>query len=196
MSELGLPEILAAAVLFTLVAYALFAGADFGAGLWDLLASGPRAERQRETIAHAIGPIWEANHVWLILAVVLTFAAFPSVFATLAVRLHIPLALMLLGIVLRGASFVFRTYDGEHAKRRWGRRFAAASAVTPLLLGVIVGAITAPLPPVREDAWFWSMFMAPWLGPLPIATGRTTSSSQREGLPVSAGVWWASIPMT
>jgi cytochrome d ubiquinol oxidase subunit II len=78
---------------------------------------------------------------------------------------------MLLGIVLRGASFVFRTYDGERAKRRWGRRFAAASAVTPLLLGVIVGAITAPLPPVREDAWFWSTFIAPWLGPLPLATG-------------------------
>src|SRR5919206_42675 len=78
-----------AVLALSLNAYVLLAGADFGGGVWDLLASGPRRERQREVISHAIGPIWEANHVWLILAIVLTFSCFPSVFARLGTVLHI-----------------------------------------------------------------------------------------------------------
>ena len=95
--DLDLADVLAAILALSLNAYVLFAGADFGGGVWDLLASGPRRNRQREVIAHAIGPIWEANHVWLILAIVLTFTCFPPVYARLGTVLHIPLTLMLSG---------------------------------------------------------------------------------------------------
>jgi cytochrome bd-type quinol oxidase subunit 2 len=83
-------------------------GADFGGGMWDLLAAGPRAARQRKAIAEAIGPIWEANHVWLILVVVLLFTGFPIGFAGMTTALNIPLTVMLIGIVLRGSAFIFR----------------------------------------------------------------------------------------
>ena len=134
-----------ALLALSLNAYVLFGGADFGGGVWDLLASGPRRNRQREVIAHALGPIWEANHVWLILAIVLTFTCFPPVCARLGTVLHIPLTLMLIGIVLRGSAFTFRTYDSQHdaTQRRWGRIFSSASVITPVLLGVSIGAVAA-----------------------------------------------------
>src|SRR5207245_2586242 len=121
------------------------AGADFGGGVWDLLAHGPQARAQREVIASAIGPVWEANHVWLVLVVVVLFMGFPVAFATLGTVLHVPLALMLTGIVLRGSAFAFRTYDvrRDATQRRWGRLFAIASLVTPVMLGVCVGAVAA-----------------------------------------------------
>src|SRR3712207_8800602 len=87
--------LLGGAVVAAFVLYALFGGADFGGGVWDLLASGPRRARQRAVIAHALGPIWEANHVWLILAIVISFTCFPSLYARLGTLLHIPLTLML-----------------------------------------------------------------------------------------------------
>jgi cytochrome d ubiquinol oxidase subunit II len=131
----GLPEVVALIMVLALNAYALTGGADFGGGVWDLLARGPGREAQRTLIAEQIAPIWEANHVWLILVVVMLFTAFPAAFAALGIVLHIPLTLMLLGIVARGSSFVFRSY-GAHddaSQRRWGRVFAVASVITPLL---------------------------------------------------------------
>src|SRR5262245_16252696 len=97
--------LLAGAIMVSLTFYALMGGADYGGGVWDLLVWGPRARKQRELIAEAIGPIWEANHVWLILVIVILFTAFPSAFAAIATALHIPLTLMLVGIVLRGSAF-------------------------------------------------------------------------------------------
>ena len=96
------------ALLASLVLYALSGGADFGGGMWDLLAAGPRARRQRALIEAALAPIWEANHVWLILVVVVLFVAFPPAFGLIMTALHIPMTLTLLGIVFRGAAFVFR----------------------------------------------------------------------------------------
>src|SRR3712207_1976669 len=97
------------AVLFlALAAYFLFGGADFGAGVWGLFAAGPRRDRQRDLIAAAIGPIWEANHVWLILAIGILFSAFPAAFAAISTALHVPLVLYLVGIVFRGSAFAFR----------------------------------------------------------------------------------------
>jgi len=161
------PElILAGALMAALVLYALGGGADFGGGVWDLLASGPRAGAQRQAIERAIGPIWEANHVWLILAIVLTFSCFPPVFARLGIVLHIPLTLMLVGIVLRGSAFTFRTYDDQHdaVQRRWGRIFAGASLVTPVLLGVCIGAVASGRAgPVPAHGAFVDRFVAPWL---------------------------------
>ena len=111
---------LAGAAFVALCLYLLFAGADFGGGVWDLLAFGPRADRQRTAVAHAIGPIWEANHVWLILVVVILFSGFPRAFAVISVALHVPLTLFLVGVVLRGAAFAFRGFDAssDRAQRR------------------------------------------------------------------------------
>ena len=155
---------LAGVVMIALTAYALLGGADFGGGVWDLLAFGPRKDRQRELIAHAIGPVWEANHVWLILVVVLLFTCFPVVFGTLAISLHVPLTLALVGIVLRGSAFSFRAYGDSRAAgvRRWGRVFSVASLVTPLILGTAVGAVS------RGLLWdpsgsFRQNYVNPWL---------------------------------
>jgi cytochrome d ubiquinol oxidase subunit II len=168
---------LAGAVMAALTLYTLGAGADFGGGVWDLLASGPRAARQRDLVAHAIGPIWEANHVWLILAVVLLFVCFPVAWAALSTTLHVPMAAMLVGIVLRGSAFTFRSYGGAHdaAERRWGRTFAVASLVTPVMLGACVGAVASGAIRVREGRVALDFFSA-WLAPFPIVVGVLTLS--------------------
>src|SRR5437870_13283418 len=125
--------------LESLIEYALMRDADFGGGIWNVLAFVPRAKRQREAIADAIAPIWEANHVWLILVVVMLFTGFPPAFAALSTVLHVPLTIMLIGIVLRGSAFIFRSYDVPASRARWGPLFAISSLVTPVLLGACVG---------------------------------------------------------
>ena len=174
-----LAELVAGALLTALTLYVVLGGADFGGGVWDLLASGPRKDRQRALIAHAIGPVWEANHVWLILAVVLLFTCFPRAFARIAIGLHIPLSLILVGIVLRGSAFSFRSYGGEDdvVQRRWGRVFAIASLITPLLLGVGLGTIAAgavPDPHGTMGGSFTERFVAPWLTPFAFSIGLFT----------------------
>jgi cytochrome d ubiquinol oxidase subunit II len=140
-----LPVVVAATILGALVAYAVTGGADFGGGVWDSFATGPRRAEQRALIANAIAPIWEANHVWLIIVVVLLFTCFPGAFSDLFIALHVPISLMLVGIALRGSAFVFRAYGskGGAAEARWGRVFAVASIVTPVLLGACIGAIAS-----------------------------------------------------
>jgi cytochrome d ubiquinol oxidase subunit II len=156
-----------AVILAVLVLYAVLGGADFGGGVWDLLASGPRRDAQRDAVARAIGPIWEVNHIWLILAVVLLFVCFPTVYAELSIALHLPFTLLLLGIVLRGSAFVFRAYDhAPGAERWWGRVFAGASTMSPLFLGVSVGAIASGRASHgTPDPW------AAWWAPMPLAVG-------------------------
>src|SRR6266436_3696001 len=124
-----LEVIVAFFILSSLIVYALMGGADFGGGMWDLLAFGPSAKRQREAIAGAIAPIWEANHVWLILVIVLLFTGFPRSFAAMMTALNIPMTAMLLGIVLRGSTFMFRKYDtgDDRVQRRWSTAFGVAS---------------------------------------------------------------------
>ena len=182
MADLGPAELVAGIALVALTAYVLLGGADFGGGVWDLLASGPRKREQRALIAEAIGPIWEANHVWLILVIVVLFTCFPVAFARLTIGLHIPLSLMLIGIVLRGSAFTFRSHyghDGEHGddastSERWGRIFAIASVGTPVLLGLCVGALAAGTlrPPGR--AGFHEVYVAPWLTPFGVGVGLLT----------------------
>jgi cytochrome bd ubiquinol oxidase subunit II len=136
----------AAVILFAAITmYAIFGGADFGAGLWDLLAGGTRrGERPREVIDHAIAPVWEANHVWLIFVFVLLWTCFPEAYASITLTLFVPLTLAALGIVLRGASFafrkaVFRTRD----RRNFGAAFAISSVLVPYCLGATVGGIAS-----------------------------------------------------
>lgn len=161
------------AILITgVVLYAVFGGADFGGGIWDFFASGPRAEHQRKEIARAIGPIWEANHVWLIFVIVLTFTVFPPVFSTVSSALYVPLSLILVGITLRGGAFVFRAYASDLAAARvgLGRTFAVASVVTPVLLGMCAGAIASG--DIRvDDGTVTSSLWTPWLSPFPIIIG-------------------------
>ncbi len=160
-----------ATMLVALVLYFLFGGADFGGGTWDLLATGPRRKEQRALIEHAIGPVWEANHVWLILVVVLLFGAFPRAFAAISIALHVPLTLFLLGVVLRGSAFAFRSYDpGEARRRRWGLIFSLASIFAPLMLGACVGAIASGTIRVH-DGVVEGGFFAPWLAPFPLVAG-------------------------
>jgi cytochrome bd ubiquinol oxidase subunit II len=169
-----LPNAVALCALLAISAYGVFGGADFGGGVWDFLARGPRAKEQRELIANAMGPIWEANHVWLILVVVILFVCFPPAFASLMIALHIPISLMLAGIVMRGSAFAFRTYDtrGDAFQARWGRICAIASVITPVLLGICVGTVASGSlhPPAANDGP-WQRYLAPWLAPFPMACG-------------------------
>src|SRR3954464_12204348 len=128
-----------------LTAYALFGGADFGAGFWDLFAGGAdRGAPQRRLIEHSIGPVWEANHVWLIFVLVVLWTAFPPAFSAIFTTLYVPIALAALGIVLRGAGFAFRkSIVGLQGRRAMGATFAISSVLTPFFMGTVVGAIAA-----------------------------------------------------
>lgn len=169
---LNLETIIAGAMLISLIFYALLGGADYGGGVWDLFAFGKRSKEQRELIAKAISPVWEANHVWLILVIVILFTAFPIAFAAVATALHIPLTLMLIGIVLRGTAFTFRTYDSkqDHVQKRWSLVFSIASLITPIVLGITLGAIASGNIRV-ENGLVTSGFFASWLAPFPFAVG-------------------------
>jgi cytochrome d ubiquinol oxidase subunit II len=128
-----------------LALYVLLGGADFGGGVWDLSASGPRREKERALISAAIGPVWEANHVWLIFVVTALFAAFPTAFAALGVALYVPFGIAVAGIVLRGAAFAFRAHGdpGTTWQRNWTRVFGIASIVTPFVFGMCAAAIAS-----------------------------------------------------
>jgi len=169
---LPLEVIIAGVMVASLVLYALLGGADYGGGVWDLFAFGRRASAQRELIAEAISPVWEANHVWLILVIVILFTAFPPAFAAIATALHIPITLLLIGIVLRGTAFTFRTYDVQRddVQRRWSLIFSVASIITPILLGTILGAIASGTIRV-ENGRLMSGFLRSWLVPFPFAVG-------------------------
>jgi len=173
-----------AVVLMTGVAfYAVFGGADFGAGLWSLLAGGgDRGGRPRELIDWAIGPVWEANHVWLIFVLVVLWTGFSSAFAAIFSTLFVPLSLAALGVVFRGAGFAFH----HTARRARGRAlaetlFGLASVLTPFFLGTVVGAIAGgrvPLGNATGDTW------TSWVNPLSLVVG---------ALFVATGAYLASV---
>lgn len=183
MSDETLAYAAAGLALIGLMAYAVLAGADFGGGVWDLFATGPRRRMQRQAIAHAMGPVWEANHVWMIFVIVVLFTCFPRGFAALGIALFVPFHLALVGIMLRGAAFVFRGYDERAAARErrksgqratlWGAVFGVASIIAPFLLGAAFGAITAGVIRVRGDGQvsFIHDHPLPWLNVYSIACG-------------------------
>lgn len=133
-----------AVILLAITAYALLAGADFGAGVLDLFAFGEGQEKQRKALSNAIGPIWETNHIWIILLLVILFTCFPPAIYTLSIALYVPLVLVLLGIVFRGAAYIFRQYHEITSPRwrLWGSLFGAASIITPFMLGTMLAAIS------------------------------------------------------
>jgi len=165
------PEAIAVAVIFVVViaAYALFGGADFGGGMWDLLAGGSeRGAPPRELIDESITPVWEANHVWLVFVLVLLWTAFPPAFAAIMTALFVPLSISALGIVLRGVGFAFR-----HTARRLrmqqftGATFATSSLITPFFMGTVVGAVVTGQVPVHPAG----NVLAAWTSPTAILTG-------------------------
>jgi len=160
-----------AVVLFLGVsAYALFAGADFGAGFWDLIAGGARrGERPRAVIDASIGPVWEVNHVWLIFTLVVLWTAFPTAFASIMITLFVPFTLAALGIVLRGSSFAFRKeVFRTSSQRNFGAAFASSSVLVPFCFGAIAGAIASGRVPNGGDAGDpWSS----WINPTSVLGG-------------------------
>jgi cytochrome d ubiquinol oxidase subunit II len=167
---MSLGEIMLAVLWIGLSAYVLFGGADFGGGIWDLLAGGTEAgKRQRALVEHSIGPVWEANHVWLIFVIVLTWTGIPPVFAAVSSTLYIPLTLVALGIIARGAAFAFRKASTELWQQRlFGATFAFSSVVTPFFLGTVAGAIASGrVPPglAKGD------LVSSWVNPTSTATG-------------------------
>ncbi len=149
--------------------YALFGGADFGGGFWDLLAGGPeKGERPRALIQRSLTPVWEANHVWLIFILVVLWTAFPPAFSAVMTTLYVPLTLAALGIVLRGSGFAFRkSIEGLQGRRAAGATFALSSVLTPFFMGAVVGAIAAGDVPAAGNGDAFSS----WLQPLPLLTG-------------------------
>ena len=161
---------IAVVLMLALVAYAVFGGADFGAGFWDLTAGGPeRGAEPRAVIERSIGPVWEANHVWLIFIFVVTWTAFPAAYESIALTLFVPLTLAALGIVLRGASFAFRKVVVTLRFRRvFGGAFALSSVLVPFCMGAIAGGIASGHVPSGGKA---GDPVDSWLNPTSVVTG-------------------------
>jgi cytochrome d ubiquinol oxidase subunit II len=157
--------VLAVAILL----YVLLGGADFGAGIVELVSG----RRGMDTISKAIAPVWEANHVWLILAVVIIFNGFPKVFATLTTYLHIPVFIVLLGIIFRGTAFTFRYYDtaNDNTHKYYTQFFRISSLLTPFFLGVTLGAIMLGRIPSHLEGTFYDAFILPWCNLFAFTTG-------------------------
>lgn len=157
----------------SLFLYCLLGGADFGAGVLELFLGKERRGAQRAIIEKAMGPVWEANHMWLILMVVILFVGFPAVYARVSVNLHIPLTAMLLGVIARGTSFTFRHYDAVKdgpSQRAYTGFFVFSSVWTPFFLGVTMGALV-PGGLTTAPASYAAGYIDPWLRPFPLALG-------------------------
>ncbi|WP_116951025.1 cytochrome d ubiquinol oxidase subunit II [Jiangella endophytica] len=157
-------------LMAAIVAYAIFAGADFGAGFWDLTAGGPeRGARPRAVIEHSIGPVWEANHVWLIFVFAVLWTSFPEAYASITLTLFVPLAIAALGIVLRGAGFAFRKAVVRMEYRRvFGGAFALSSVIVPYALGAVAGGIASGRVPAGGRA---GDPVSSWINPTSILGG-------------------------
>jgi cytochrome d ubiquinol oxidase subunit II len=163
-------------LFLSIVLYFLLGGADFGAGIIELFTSETNKSRTRQTMYQAIGPIWEANHMWLIIAVVIMFVGFPVIYSDMCTYLHIPLLIMLLGITARGTAFAFRNYDaikGERTQNFYNHIFVYSSFITPLFLGIIAGsAISRQIDP--HATTFLSAYIFSWLNYFSVAVGLFT----------------------
>ena len=159
----------------SILLYLLLGGADFGAGIIELFTSRKNKSITRKTLYSAIGPIWESNHMWLIIAIVILFVGFPTIYTTMSVNLHIPLTIMLLGIIARGTAFTFRHYDAvvDDMQNLYNPIFAWSSFITPFFLGIIAGsAVSGHIDP--EATTFLEAYIFSWLHWFAIAVGLFT----------------------
>ena len=163
-------------LFFAIVLYFLLGGADFGAGIIELFTSDRNKSRTRKTMYQAIGPIWEANHMWLIIAVVILFVGFPVIYSQMCIYLHIPILIMLMGIIARGTAFSFRNYDAikdEKTQALYNHIFVYSSVVTPLFLGITAGsAISGQIDFNAHD--FLSAYIFSWFNWFSVAVGLFT----------------------
>jgi cytochrome d ubiquinol oxidase subunit II len=152
---------------------AVLGGADFGAGVWEFVARGRTADAQRAALIRAIGPIWEANEIWLIFAITGVWTGFPLVFYAVMTVLFVPLTLGLLGIVMRGASFSFYTHIrlATQFSSIWGRIFSAVSVITPYLFGTIAAAVVSGEIRVDANDNAHANLITTWNTPFAIACG-------------------------
>ncbi len=166
---MNLPAVVAAALFVGVIAYALLGGADFGSGFYDLTAgAGRRGAQLRTLIDHSIGPVWEANHVWLIYVLVMWWTGFPKAFAAATTTLFTPLMLALAGIVLRGAGFAFRKYAATLGQARlFGAVFAGSSLITPFFFGTVAGAMASG----RVPAAGYGDPVSSWVNPTSLVGG-------------------------
>jgi cytochrome d ubiquinol oxidase subunit II len=155
-----------------LLLYLVMGGADFGAGIIEMFTSNKNKSRTRRIMYNAIGPIWEANHMWLIIAIVILFVGFPVIYATMSTYLHIPLTVMLMGIIARGTALTFRNYDAVHdnMQKIYNKIFVYSSFITPLFLGIIAGsAVSGRVDPQATN--FMDAYIYSWLNWFSVAIG-------------------------
>jgi cytochrome bd ubiquinol oxidase subunit II len=161
---------------FSLFLYVLLGGADFGAGIVELFSSRENRKLNRDTVYKVMGPVWEANHIWLIILIVILWIAFPAYFNIIIIYLHIPLTLVLLGITMRGVAFIFRHYDAVVGESQiwYNRMFRISSFITPIFLGMSFGTLVSGKIHITEDyseTGFAEIFMHPWLNTFTFLTG-------------------------
>ncbi|MEJ7645076.1 MAG: cytochrome d ubiquinol oxidase subunit II [Chryseolinea sp.] len=168
-------NIVIAYLCLSILLYFLLGGADFGAGIIEMFTSRKNLSRTRKTLYQAIGPIWEANHMWLIIAIVILFVGFPGIYSQLSINLHIPMLIMLMGIIARGTAFVFRHYDAvrDGMQDIYNRVFVWSSFVTPLFLGIIAGSTISGKIDTRAQT-FADAYIFSWLNFFSISTGLFT----------------------
>jgi cytochrome d ubiquinol oxidase subunit II len=159
-------------LFLSILLYVLLGGADFGAGIIELFTSTKNRSRTRKTLYQAIGPIWEANHMWLIIAIVILFVGFPFIYAEMSIYLHIPLIIMLTGIIARGTAFVFRSYDAVKDNFQWlyNRIYALSSITTPMFLGIIAGSVISGHID-RQAKTFSAVYIYSWLNWFSLGVG-------------------------
>jgi cytochrome d ubiquinol oxidase subunit II len=162
--------------IFSFFLYVLLGGADFGAGIIELFSSTQNQKPIKNTVYNVMGPVWEANHIWIIILIVIMWIAFPVYYNIVVVYLHIPLTLVLLGITLRGAAFIFRHYDavkGE-SQKLYDRLFRISCMITPIFLGMVFGALVTgdiALLENNPNADFYDLYVHPWLQLFPFVIG-------------------------
>lgn len=152
---------------FSLLLYVLLGGADFGAGIIELFSSEDNQKITKKTIYRVMGPVWEANHIWIIILIVILWVAFPQYYKVMVTSLHIPITLMLIGITLRGVAFIFRHYDAyvDKSQHIYNWLFRVSSLVTPIFLGMIFGGMICSkivLPTETSIPTFAEAYITPW----------------------------------
>lgn len=167
---MGIETIIAVVMMIGLTLYAVLGGADFGAGVWEFNTVLRATPKERALLYNAIGPVWEANHVWLIFVVVILVNAFPLAYATLSQALWLPLLLALGGIIFRGVGFAFRSHAAASVKQQeiWSAIFALASTAAPFFLGAAAWTIASGKLTVTADGDFSGDFLTGWLNPMSI----------------------------
>ncbi|WP_106792169.1 cytochrome d ubiquinol oxidase subunit II [Aquimarina sp. Aq78] len=163
-------------LIFSLYLYVVLGGADYGAGIVELFSSEENQKITKKTIYRVMGPVWEANHIWIIILIVILWIAFPVYYNIMVVSLHIPLTIILLGVTLRGVAFVFRHYDAiiDNSQKLYDNMFKISSLITPIFLGMVFGALISGEIRIVDDIGsltFYEAFVKPWFNVFSILVG-------------------------